>query len=123
MGEEAMQSQKVLVGRFNHLSMCRYGAMLYNINDWPVGQSLDAYGGYGVGELHLFLQLICAGDTVVEVGANIGAHTVFLSRMVGETGKVYAFEPQRIVFQTLCANVALNSLTNVHCFHSAVGDR
>jgi len=58
---------------------------------------------------------------VVEVGANIGAHTLFFARHVGPTGAVLAFEPQRIVFQTLCANLALNSVTNVDCRHQAVG--
>jgi FkbM family methyltransferase len=42
--------------------------------------------------------------------------------MVGQAGTVHSFEPQRVVFQTLCANVALNSLTNVHCHQAAVAD-
>jgi FkbM family methyltransferase len=58
---------------------------------------------------------------VVEVGANIGAHTVELSRLVGKAGSVVAFEPQRVVFQTLCANLALNSCANVHAFQMAIG--
>ncbi len=58
----------------------------------------------------------------VEVGANIGAHTVFLAEAVGPTGQVLAFEPQRVVFQTLCANIALNSITNVHSWNTAVGN-
>ena len=62
------------------------------------------------------------GHVVVEVGANIGAHTIFFAQQVGPYGRVYAFEPQRVVFQTLCANLALNSLTNVECFQQAVGD-
>jgi FkbM family methyltransferase len=59
----------------------------------------------------------------MEVGANIGAHTVGLARLVGSHGRVLAFEPQRLVFQTLCANVALNSLENVDCFWAAVGSQ
>ena len=37
-------------------------------------------------------------------------------------GKVYAFEPQRIVFQQFCANVFLNRLDNVHAYNIALGD-
>ncbi len=59
---------------------------------------------------------------MVEVGANAGAHTVSLSQAVGPAGLVLAFEPQRILLQTLCANLALNSLTNVHAFWAAVGN-
>jgi FkbM family methyltransferase len=41
--------------------------------------------------------------------------------MVGNDGEVHAFEPQRIVFQTLCANLALNQCTNVFARQLAVG--
>jgi len=58
---------------------------------------------------------------VVEVGANIGAHTVSLARMVGPQGLLVAFEPQRVIFQLLCANVALNSLFNVRTYQAAAG--
>src|SRR5207237_6944461 len=51
----------------------------------------------------------------------IGAHTVELSRFFGDDGEVYAFEPQRIVFQTLCANLALNQCANVFAKQAALG--
>jgi len=59
--------------------------------------------------------------TVVEVGANIGSHTVALANLVGPTGRVLAFEPQRAIFQILCANVALNGLDQVEAHWMAVG--
>jgi FkbM family methyltransferase len=95
--------------------------MLYNINDAYIGRSLAEYGEFSEGEIDLFEQLIKKGQTILEVGANIGSHTVWLSQAVGSTGTVLAFEPQRIVYQTLCANLALNSITNVHCFCAAAG--
>jgi FkbM family methyltransferase len=106
---------------FNRRKACRYGEMLYNIHDMYIGRSLDLYGEYSEGEMELFRQILRPGHVVVDVGANIGTHTVFFSRQVGPTGHVLAFEPQRIVFQTLCANLALNSLTNVDCRQQAVG--
>src|SRR5207253_1370623 len=63
------------------------------------------------------------GHIVVEAGANVGVHTLVMARLVGETGMVYAFEPHRLVFQALCANVALNSITNVHCRPEALGEQ
>ena len=69
----------------------------------------------------LFQPLVRSGDVVVEVGANIGTHTVFFAKAVGAEGRVLAIEPQRIVYQTLCANLALNSLTNVHGYAIALG--
>jgi FkbM family methyltransferase len=106
---------------YNRLRACRYGQILYNVHDMYIGRSLDLYGEFSEGEVDLFRQMTKPGHTVVEVGANIGAHTVFFARQVGPRGRVIAFEPQRIIFQTLCANVALNSLTNVECFQHAVG--
>jgi FkbM family methyltransferase len=109
-------------GSFNELALCRHGPMLFNRHDRYIGASLRRYGEFSPGETRLFAQLVGPGATVVEVGANIGAHTVPLSRMVGPGGAVHAFEPQRLVFQTLCANLALNSCANVHAHHAAVGN-
>ncbi|MGD9720320.1 MAG: FkbM family methyltransferase [Pirellulales bacterium] len=108
---------------FNRQRACRYGQMLYNTNDMYVGRSLELYGEFSEGEIDLFRQVIHPGNVVIEVGANIGSHTVFLAQQVGRNGLVVAFEPQRIVFQTLCANLALNSITNVVALHQAVGSQ
>jgi FkbM family methyltransferase len=95
--------------------------MLYNIHDIYIGRSLDRYGEFSQGEINLFQHVVKPGQVVVEVGANIGAHTVWLAQAVGPSGTVLAFEPQRIVYQTLCANLALNSITNVLGFNAAAG--
>jgi FkbM family methyltransferase len=106
---------------FNRVKTCRYGTMAYNLNDKYVGRSLDLYGEFSEGEVEIFRELVGPADLVLDVGANIGAHTLFFARQVGPPGRVLAFEPQRIVFQTLCANMALNSLTNVWCYPCALG--
>lgn len=59
---------------------------------------------------------------MLEIGANLGVYTLALAQLVGETGWVYAFEPQRLVFQTLAGNLAINSLTNVFAYQKAVGE-
>jgi FkbM family methyltransferase len=107
---------------FNRLKDCRYGKMLYNANDTYIGRSLDLYGEFSEGEVGVFRQIVHAGDIVLDIGANIGAHTVFFAKATGPTGGVLAFEPQRLVFQVLCANMALNNLSNVWCFQQALGD-
>lgn len=105
------------------VKQCRHGAMMYNINDAFIGRSLDLYGEWCDAEVFVLGQILKAGDLVVDIGANIGTHTVFFAKAVTTTGTVVAFEPQRLVFQTLCGNVALNGLTNVTCFQAAVGDK
>lgn len=107
---------------FNVLVNTRLGPMLANRNDRYVGQSLINYGEFSEGEARIFRQLAGPGDVVVEAGSNIGAHTLLLSRQVGTSGAVYAFEPQRIVFQTLCANLALNQCLNVVARQQGLGN-
>lgn len=106
---------------FNLLTNTRHGLFVYNRHDAYIGRSLDLYGEWSDGEVGLILQVLRPGMVVVDAGANIGTHTVPLARAVAPNGLVYAFEPQRIVFQTLAANVALNSLTNVFCQQRALG--
>lgn len=107
--------------QFNRLKECRHGRMLYNINDAFVGRSLNAYGEYGEGEIELFTQLVRPGDVVVEAGANIGAHTLWFAKATAPDGFVVAFEPQRLAFQTMCANLALNDITNALAYQQACG--
>lgn len=106
---------------FNALVRARHGLMLFNENDLYVGRSIGRYGEFSEAEIGLFAQFVQAGDVVVEVGANIGAHTLPLARMTGGSGRVHAFEPQRAVFQILCANMALNCLMHVECHRAALG--
>lgn len=101
----------------------RHGYVLYNRNDTVIGRLMEIYGEYFESEVNVFRRVLAPGDLALDVGANIGVHTLAMARIVGPTGFVLAFEPQRLVFQTLCANMALNSLDNVHCVNAGVSDR
>lgn len=95
------------------LKRCRHGWMLYDVGPIYVGKCLDLYGQYSEGEVALMRRLLHEGDTVIDIGANIGALTVPLSGIVGESGRVFAIESDRDTFNVLCANLALNGLRNV----------
>ncbi len=103
------------------LKHCRHGVMLYNINDDYVGRSLDLYGEFAELESQLIGSVIRPGMLIVEVGSNIGAQTVQYAKIVGERGGILAFEPDRITFQMLCANLALNGIENTDAQCLAVG--
>ena len=107
---------------FNHLVEARHGYVLHNVNDRYVGRSIERYGEWSPGETALFRQFCRPGHYVVDVGAHIGTHTLAFARLVGDRGRVFAFEPQRLVAQVPAANVAPGSLTtNVHTHQLGVG--
>ena len=59
------------------------------------------------------------GDTVIDVGANVGFYTLLFSDLVGPTGHVYAFEPDALNFKHLQRLTRQRS--NIHFYNKAVG--
>jgi FkbM family methyltransferase len=53
-------------------------------------------------------RLIKPGDTVLDIGANVGAHTLPLARAVGAGGRVIAFEPTAFAYGKMTGNLAMN---------------
>ena len=99
----------------------KHGPMIVNDKDIYLGRMLIEWGEFSKGEIDAFRQLVKPGMTVADIGANIGAHTVVLSRLVGPNGRVLAFEPQRLVYYMLCGNLALNQADNVYAYQCAIG--
>lgn len=63
-----------------------------------------------------------AGDVVIDAGANVGFFSLRHAPRVGPNGRVYAFEPNPLVFKLLERNVLRNGLTQVRCLQSALGE-
>lgn len=66
-------------------------------------------------------RLVAPSSLVLDIGANIGAHTLHLAQLVGPNGRVIAFEPTDFAFRKLCRNLELNPalearVTPCHCF-------
>ncbi|MGJ7117662.1 FkbM family methyltransferase [Morganella morganii] len=60
---------------------------------------------------------------IYDIGANLGSWTIPVSNYFQHrNGIVYAFEPQRQVYNQLCGNLFLNKLKNCYTFNSAIGD-
>jgi FkbM family methyltransferase len=69
-------------------------------------------------------RLVRPSALVLDIGANIGAHTLYLARLVGPQGRVLAFEPTEFAFQKQARNLELNPelaerVTAYHCFLAA----
>ena len=99
----------------------RHGWFVYNHHDQYVGQALEQYGEYGEHEVALFARIMHGFQAfdAIEVGSNIGSQSVPLSRLAR---RLYAFEPQPTIFQTLCANLALNDVRNCQAFPMGAGE-
>lgn len=62
------------------------------------------------------------GMIVLDIGANIGAHTLSLSKIAGKNGVIYAFEPTQYAFDKLQKNIGLNSDLNIKSYRVALSD-
>ena len=89
-------------------STCRHGIFRYPMDAY-IGRSMDVYGEYSEQEVTFLCSLLKPGDTVVEVGANIGTITVPLAHAVGDTGVVFAYEPQADIYEMLRTNLNANA--------------
>lgn len=83
----------------------------------PLLQKGGIYEEYETG---LFKSLISPGDVVIDIGANIGHYTLIAARLVGDDGKIFAFEPDAHNFELLQKNIELNGFTNVTAINKAV---
>jgi FkbM family methyltransferase len=88
-----------------------------------VVQRSIAYGLYDRAELAVMDILLRPGDTVFDVGANVGLYTVVASHLVSDTGTVHAFEPDPRAVRRLRANINLNRATNVVIHEVALAER
>ncbi|QGN54946.1 FkbM family methyltransferase [Novosphingobium sp. Gsoil 351] len=69
-----------------------------------------------------FVNLLQPGDIAIDIGGNVGYHTLLAAKLVGPSGRVLAFEPSQRNFAELCDNIALNGFDNVVPSRVAVSD-
>ena len=81
-----MQSPYLVENRHIAVKNCRHGLFMYSRNDAFVGRGLDLYGEWCDFEIQPMPPRVKPGDTVIDVGANIGTHTVAFANMGGPAG-------------------------------------
>lgn len=67
-------------------------------------------------------QNISPGDTIVDVGANLGVITLAAAAIIGDSGKAIAIEPNSFVVSAMKKSVELNSFLNIEIVNKAVSD-
>lgn len=95
--------------------------VVINPCDRFIGKKLILYGGYEKQEIAVLCSFVNPGDHVLDIGANIGLHTLHLSRAVGPTGVVLAVEPDPGNYALLETNLERNGCENVIRLPSAFG--
>ncbi|MBX9902601.1 MAG: FkbM family methyltransferase [Burkholderiaceae bacterium] len=100
------------------LIQSRHGTMIVNTNDRYMGRAIIEYGECCEPEIKLITQFLSVRPgTVLEIGTNIGTHTIPIAKTLKVIRKeMVVFEPQPVIFQNLCANLTLNGLTNVRAW-------
>lgn len=81
---------------------------------------------FGVSEPELFRvydEFLKPKMTIVDAGANIGLHSLFFSKRVGEEGKIYAFEPAKMIFRRMMEHIQNNQVTNIEGLCLALGGK
>ncbi len=88
-----------------------------------IGAKIAYTGEYEPELKKVFKSMIKKRDHVLDVGANIGFHTLYFADLVGENGKVTAFEPVPINYQILQENIKLNNFNHIHTKNIALSNK
>src|SRR5262249_14672098 len=88
-----------------------------------VGWNVHFFGSYEPEVRDQMRRRLTPGDVAVDVGANVGWHTLLMATLVGPSGRVYAFEPNASTRERLVRAVEANQLVNVVIDPRAVSDR
>ncbi len=92
---------------------------------WIKGSGVNAYwlGTYEIEQQRMFTDKIKEGDTVFDIGANVGFYSLIASKIVGDRGNVYAFEPAPRNVHYLKRHFDLNTCTNSKVFIGGVSNK
>jgi FkbM family methyltransferase len=128
LNELNAQSTKGKVLRFilnripkSHVARVRGG--VNKGSQWVVGTSIHRcwLGSYESDKQAMMERMVKPGTVVWDVGANAGFYTLAMSRLVGEAGRVYSFEPLGSNIHNLNRHVQLNALKNTKVVQAALG--
>lgn len=80
-------------------------------------------GIYEKFETSLFKKELKSGMTIVDIGANWGYYTILSSKLVGNEGRIIAFEPEPFNFSLLIRNIEINGCKNVKAIRKAISNK
>lgn len=107
----------ILLGRY------RYRLDLWDFQDYQTLQTITHDRGYERGTASLLEGLLHPGSTFVDCGAHNGYFSLLAAQLVGDDGRVVAFEPNPMTFQKLSENIRINGISNVELLNLATSDK
>ncbi len=113
-----------LTGKSNERAWCPTlgGEVLASLDDY-IGRAAFFCGDLDPKVSWVCKNLVKPGDTVCDIGANVGFVTLLLSRLVGKRGRVFAFEPNPVCFDALNAAICRNQTQNIVALPFALGSK
>jgi len=100
---------------------CRYGEFTLPNDPDLILDSMRLYGEWAQHEVNFLARIIQPGTVVIDVGSFIGTHARAFSRMIGDIGKVHAFEPNPSSYSLLIGNVNLAACDNIKVYNAGLG--
>jgi len=97
--------------------------MALDLRDRGVSRSLFCFGFIEKFETELIEKVLRKGDTFLDIGANLGYYTLIAAKIVGNEGKVFAFEPESNNFALLKRNVEMNGFKNIVLVNKAISNK
>jgi FkbM family methyltransferase len=101
----------------------RYGKFNVIDNDNVISHSVRVYGEWAQKKIDFLAHFIKPANFVIDAGAFIGTHSIAFSSMVGELGKVLAFEPRKNIAEILGKNSSISTYKNIEVMKFALGSK
>jgi len=95
---------------------------LQSIKKFHYARILRSFSENNEKDFKVIRHLVNPGDWVIDIGANVGVYTKYLSELVNTSGRVYSIEPISPTFDILCFNIKKFRLRNVEALNICISD-
>ncbi len=96
----------------------------YNLDlNEEIDNSIYYQGCFEPMTVNLIRRYVKTGMTIIDIGANVGCHTLQFAKLVGHKGRVIAFEPTSYARKKLEQNIKLNKFTNIRVEKIALSNK
>jgi len=66
--------------------------------------------------------IVKESKVIIDIGAHCGSHSIIYSKINPDVN-IFAFEPQKVMYDILCKNIEDNNITNIKTFNNALGNK